>query len=77
MRLQTAVSISHLCLIIGHPFQEQVGPDAIIGRGQDQSPGNGKVLIALSPPRGRPLLERELWGYGVCGRGPRMQRAKC
>lgn len=51
MRLQAADLISHLFLIIGHPFQEQVGPDAIIGRGQGQSPGNGKVLIALSLPR--------------------------
>ena len=60
MRLQAADSISHLFLIIGHPFQEQVGPDAIIVRGQGQSPGNGKVLIALSPPLDRTLLEREL-----------------
>lgn len=38
MRLWAAASLSHLFLIIGHPFQEQVGPDVVIGRGQGQYP---------------------------------------
>lgn len=59
MSIRAANSISHLFLIIGHPLQEQVGPDAVVGRGQGQSRGNRKVLIALSPPLSRSLLRRE------------------
>lgn len=49
MRLQKVARLSHFLLIIGQPFQEQVGADAVIGRGQGRTPGTGKVLIALSP----------------------------
>lgn len=59
MRLWAAALPSHLFLIIGHPFQEQVGPDAVIGRGQGQSPREWKGVNCSSPSPGVSLLRRE------------------
>lgn len=61
MRLWAAAWLSHLFVIIGHPFQEQVGPDTVIGRGQGQSPREWKGVNCSSPPPGGSLLERELY----------------
>lgn len=60
MRLWAAAWLSHLFLIIGHHFQEQVGPAAVICRGQGQSPREWKGVNCSSPPRGGSLLGREL-----------------
>lgn len=64
MRLWAAASPSHLFLIIGHPFQEQVGADAVTGGGgaprRASPPGNGKVLIALPLPQVDPYKEGAL-----------------
>lgn len=50
---------SHSFLIIGHPFQEQVGSDEVIGRGESRAQGTGKVLIASLPLK-HPSLLREV-----------------
>lgn len=80
MRLWAAASLSHLFLIIGHRFQEQVGPDAVIGGGRGggrPSPqGNGKVLIALPLPQVDPYLGGSVKSKGCPGEAPGKKRAK-
>lgn len=53
-------SPSHLFLIIEHHFQEQVGPEAVIGRRQGQSPRGWKGVNCSSPSPGGSLLRGEL-----------------
>lgn len=58
------------------PFQEQVGPDTVIGRGQGQSPREWEGVNCSSPPPGGSLLERELYVYRCPGEAPVMKRAR-
>lgn len=78
MRLWAAASLSHLFLIIGHHFQEQVGPDAVIGRGQGQSPRDWKgVNCSPAPhsPKWNPIREGAL-SLRMSSRGPSDEQGK-